>query len=209
MTADGARPSIGKVYDIIVSPREHRTLGEQRQQMARGVDGVILDIGGGTGVMLPYFDDVNEVHIVDPNPHFRARASEKANDSDVDVIIEDGRAENIPYGSEHFDHVIASQVLCSVADQARAIEELHRVLKADGDFRYLEHVHSPGGWGIVESLMTPAWKHVADGCHLNRDTTAAIANGPFEILDQIQLAVGILPPKTYVRGRAQPVTTDK
>lgn len=209
-TADGdgeAVPAVGKFYDL-----GDRYLGgnlePHRRYVAEGVAGDLLDLGGATGLMLPYFrehgDGVDSVRILDPNEHFRAWADTKVDDYDFEVVVEDGRAESIPHDDGTFDAVVASQVFCTVEDVPAGLAEVRRVLAPDGEFRFLEHVHSGGARGHLESGLAPVWKRLAQGCHLTRETGAVLADSDLEVVEMERVSVGVFPPTTYVRGIARP-----
>ena len=95
----------------------------------------------------------------------------------------DGVAGELPAADESFDAGVASLVLCSVSDQQRALAELRRVIRPGGELRFYEHVvaHRPLGRRLQRLADATFWPHVAGGCHLSRDTEAAIEQAGFEI----------------------------
>jgi ubiquinone/menaquinone biosynthesis C-methylase UbiE len=48
----------------------------------------------------------------------------------------------LPVPEASFDTVVVTLVLCSVADPARALSEIRRVLSQDGRLLFLEHVRA-------------------------------------------------------------------
>jgi hypothetical protein len=72
-------------------------------------------------------------------------------------------------------------VLCTVAEPARALPEVRRVLKPDGTFRFVEHVRGEGWQARAQDLVTPLWRRVGAGCHPNRPTVEAIRAAGFRI----------------------------
>jgi ubiquinone/menaquinone biosynthesis C-methylase UbiE len=80
------------------------------------------------------------------------------------------------------DAAVASLVLCSVPDQARALAELHRVLRPGGELRFFEHVRADTvGLARVQRLADLIWPTLLGGCHTSRDTLAAITTAGFEV----------------------------
>jgi ubiquinone/menaquinone biosynthesis C-methylase UbiE len=65
---------------------------------------------------------------------------------------------------------------------ARALGEVRRVLKPSGRLLFVEHGRSPDAavarW---QDRMTPIWKHVAGGCHLNRAVAPLVEQAGFRI----------------------------
>ena len=80
-----------------------------------------------------------------------------------------------------------------MGEPARALAEIKRVLKPGGALRFIEHVRAEGLPGRIEDAVTPLWRRLAAGCHLNRRTGAAIEAAGFvvERLDRTQLLPGI------------------
>ncbi len=78
----------------------------------------VLDVGCGEKPYLPYFDGASEYVGVDVDESARA-----------DVV---GAAERLPLPDASFDLVLCLQVLEHVDDPARAVRELHRVVKPGG-----------------------------------------------------------------------------
>jgi SAM-dependent methyltransferase len=59
---------------------------------------------------------------------------------------------------------------------------MRRVLKPGGKFLFSEHGRAPdAGVRLWQDRITPLWKPLAGGCHLNRDIPALLAAGGFRI----------------------------
>lgn len=195
---------------IVAALSERFDLAEHRRYLARDLEGTILDLGAGSGALVPYLQTAVQrepsldLHAIEPNPGRRRRAKRTASAHGLDINVRAGRAESLPYADDTFDVVIASAVFCTVQDPFLALEEVHRVLKPDGEFRFLEHVRSDGPRGYVQDAVTPLWKRIDAGCHLDRRTDEWIAAGPFA-LDEIEtLRIGVSPSRPFVRGTATP-----
>ncbi|MEA2302554.1 MAG: hypothetical protein QOE44_3089, partial [Solirubrobacteraceae bacterium] len=95
----------------------------------------------------------------------------------VDITVIAGDAAALPAESGSCDAVVASLVLCSVPDQAAALAEIVRVLRPGGELRFFEHVvaRQPVAASLQRGLDgSGVWPRLAGGCHLARDTAAAI-----------------------------------
>jgi ubiquinone/menaquinone biosynthesis C-methylase UbiE len=76
-----------------------------------------------------------------------------------------------------FDSVVSTWTLCSIANVDRAIAEIHRVLKPEGKFFFLEHgLSQESRVQTCQNILTPVQKIIADGCHLNRNIKQLVAN---------------------------------
>ncbi len=154
-----------------------------RRELLAGAHGTVVEIGVGTGLNFPFYPDtVTSVLAVEPEPYLRSRAQEVAPDAPAPVSVVDGTAEAIPAEDARFDVAVACLVLCSVPSQAAALAELRRVLKPGGELRFYEHVvaeHTAGSTLQRTLDRTGVWPKVGAGCHLARDTGAAIRAAGF------------------------------
>lgn len=144
----------------------------------------MLEIGAGTGLNLPHYRAALHVTVVEPDATYARRLGQRAAAALVPVDVVIGKAEKLAFPDETFDSAVASLALCSVDDLDVALGELRRVLRAGGSLLFLEHVRSEGErrsrW---QDRLTPLQRRLADGCHLNRDTPAAIERAGFELVE--------------------------
>lgn len=184
-----------------------------REDLARNLRGTVLDLGAGTGRMLPHLDrvasDDPSVHLVDPNPGYREWADRKSDEYAFDITIREGRAEALPYDDETFDAVLCSTVLCSVDDIEVCLAEIQRVLRDDGEFRFVEHVHADGLTGYLEWLRDLLVdRYLQDvSCMLTKKTGANIANSEFDLVYMERLDESYRLGHTLVKGTATPPTS--
>lgn len=187
------------VAERVVEPR----LRPYRRELVEGLDGRVLDLGAGTGASFQYLADAGvDVLAVEPNPHMRRRAADRADRLDLDVRVVDGRGEALPLPDGAVDAAVASLVLCSVDDVDATLSELARVVRPGGELRLLEHVRADGRTERVQTAIEPVWKRLADGCHLTRDTTARVVARPeFDALDLRRFDPGFPLVRPFVLGR--------
>jgi len=93
-----------------------------------------------------------------------------------------GSAEALPFRAGTFDTVVSSLVFCSVAEPARGLAEVKRVLRPDGRLRMIEHVRSRRAWkAAFQDRVQPLWTWVSGGCHPNRETERAVESAGLAI----------------------------
>jgi ubiquinone/menaquinone biosynthesis C-methylase UbiE len=141
-------------------------LNRWRRGLLDGLSGRILEIGTGSGQLLVESGLPRPSIAIDLEPKNLVRARRRA----PDVTFVEADAESLPFPDEFFDAVVASLVFCSIANPERAAHEIFRVLRPGGRVRLLDHVRVEGTAGNVLDRLTPAWKLVTGGCHLNRRT---------------------------------------
>lgn len=167
------------VLDIATRP-----LLPQRRELLADATGRVLEIGIGTGANLAYYGaGVKEIVGIEPDAAMldRARQTALALPLAVPLELQVGDAHALEFPDESFDTVLMCLVLCTIPDPLQALREAYRVLKPDGALLFLEHVRSPNA-GIArwQDRLTPVWKHLGCGCHLNRDTGATLKAAGFQ-----------------------------
>lgn len=160
-----------------------RPFWPQRKEVIAGCRGRVLEVGIGTGANLPHYGpDVTEVVGIEPDAAMldRARQASRKLPLSFPLTLAVGDAQALDFPDESFDTVLMCLVLCTIPDPLRALREARRVLKPGGQLLFLEHVRSPDqGVAKWQDRLTPAWKHLACGCHLNRDTAATFREAGF------------------------------
>lgn len=202
MTEKPSHPLFAKLYDPVTSLFEGR-MEPHRTYVSRDLEGRVLTVGAGTGKGFEHLaaSDADEIHAVEPDPHMRRQAIERAADLDLDVEIRGDMASELSYDDGYFDAVLFSLVLCTVPDPASAVDEAARVLREGGELRFVEHVGGSGFLRSVQEAVNPLWKHVAGGCNLDRDTTELLcSHADFEVVEAEEFE-GLPPVDPLVRGR--------
>jgi SAM-dependent methyltransferase len=181
---------------------------EHRRRNLSGLTGRVIELGAGDGRNFKlYPPEVTEVLAVEPEPYLRERAEAAAREAAVAVRVVAGVADRLPAQDASFDAGVASLVLCTVPDQARALAELRRVIRPGGELHFFEHVvsHNPRQ-ARIENLLDHVWPRVAGGCHPNRDTGAAIEAAGFDLesFDRFGFTPGFPVPKiAHILGVAR------
>ncbi|MBX0302060.1 class I SAM-dependent methyltransferase [Haloarcula salinisoli] len=202
-------PWIARLYDYINVYFEHRQAPAHREYLAREVSGTVVEIGAGTGTMLPYLEresaGVAEYCAVEPDPGMREQLARRLRDVAFDGDVVAARAEQLPFADDSADAVLASCVFCSIHDIDGALAEIARVLAPDGEFRFFEHVRSPGLVGRSQDLLTPLWRRAGGNCHLNREFLPRVSDHPALALTEAEThTAGHYPIREFARGRASP-----
>jgi ubiquinone/menaquinone biosynthesis C-methylase UbiE len=157
---------------------------DNRRELLAGLHGRVIEVGSGIGSNFAHYPTtVTEVVAVEPEPYLRAKSEEAATHAPVAVRVVDGLADDLPVEDASLDAGVVSLVLCSVPDQDTALAELHRKIKPGGELRFLEHVISnrESRRRVQRLLDKTFYPRVAGGCHLTRDTRAAIERAGFSV----------------------------
>lgn len=200
-------------YDDHVLPHvinlamRNRYLLPYRQRAIAAAEGRVLEIGIGSGLNLPFYGtQVREVLGLEPAPRLLGMAQHAASRTHIPTTLLQGSAESIPLEDSSVDTVVTTWTLCTIPEVLAALREMRRVLKPRGQFLFVEHGQSPEPsirkW---QDRLTPAWKYIGGGCHLNRPIRDLIEHAGFAIA---QLDTGYMKgpkPMTFMyEGRARP-----
>jgi len=129
---------------------------KQREKIVPLAEGVVLEVGIGSGQNLPHYDPgkVTKIIGVDPDDHIWKRSEKR------------------PYS------------LCTIPDPVKALREMTRILKPDGKILFSEHGKAPDAkvhrW---QNRIDPLWKKIAGGCHSGRDIPALFHQADLKLLD--------------------------
>lgn len=185
------------IIDVAMGNKEMSRLRAAWIPQARGE---VLEVGIGSGLNLPFYSpQVRHIYGLDPSIPLQrmARTRTEAGPIPVDFLLQSAE-EPLPLAQASIDTVVVTWALCSIADAPKALQQMKRVLKAGGQLIFIEHGRAPDlgvvGW---QDRLTPAWKRIGGGCHLNRKMDDLIAAAGFHIAE---LRTGYLPgprPMTY------------
>ena len=155
-----------------------------RKQLIPRARGIVLEIGMGSGTNLSFYNihSVDKLWGLEPSIGMRRKAASNLGRSLLQVDWLDLPGEQIPLPDNSVDTVVLTFTLCTIPDWKAALMQMHRVLKADGRLLFLEHGLSPTPavrrW---QHRITPAWKCIAGGCHLNRPVLKLLQEGGFKV----------------------------
>lgn len=142
--------------------------------------GTVLELGPGTGGSLRHYaPDVRWIG-VEPDARHRAEVRAEADRLGRGARVLPGRAERLDLPDASVDAVVATFVLCSVADQPAALAELLRVLRPGGRYVFAEHVAAPRGSWLRRA------QHVCAAfgpCRPDRDTLPALERAGLDVLE--------------------------
>lgn len=160
-----------------------RNLAAYRARVIPDAEGRVLEIGIGSGLNLPYYGTtVEQIIGLDPSPKLLAMAREAARRASVPLELIENSAETIPLYNRSVDTVVTTCTMCSIPDVRRALGEIRRVLRPGGRLLFVEHGASPDPsvrrW---QERLTPVWRRIGGGCHLNRAISELIEAAGFRI----------------------------
>ena len=169
---------------VINLAMRNRELRPYRERVISQAHGRVLEIGIGSGLNLAlYGPNVDTILGLDPAPRLLEMAQDAANRSKIPVTLITGSAQAIPIDRGSIDTLVSTCTLCSIPDAGAALQEMRRVLKPGGQLLFVEHGSAPEEsvrkW---QDRLTPLWKRIGGGCHLNRPIRALIEDAGFRMI---------------------------
>ena len=167
-----------------------KPINYQRKKVVPLAKGLVLDVGIGSGLNIPFYDmtKIDKVIGLDPSIELNELAVDVAEENNVDVDFMLCGAEDIPLPDNHVDTVLITYTMCTIPEVMEANKEMLRVLKPEGQLIFCEHGLAPdpkvAKW---QSRIDPIWGKIAGGCHLNRDIPELITSAGFEIENMEQM----------------------
>jgi ubiquinone/menaquinone biosynthesis C-methylase UbiE len=154
-----------------------RPVDRIRGRVTAELSGQVLEIGFGSGRNVAHYPyAVTGVVAVEPSAGAARIAARRVAASRIPVRIVGADGQHLPLADRCVDHVLVTWTLCTIADPARALAEIARVLRPGGALHFVEHELSPrpsiARW---QGRLTPVWTHVAGGCRLDRPIADLVA----------------------------------
>jgi len=200
------------VYEKWILPRlvdatmRNKEAMRYRSQIVPQARGMVLEIGVGSGLNLPFYGaGVEQLYGLDPSEELLVMARKKARAIafPIDFLAHPG--EEIPLDEGCIDTVVTTWTLCTIPDPAKALREMRRVLKPGGMLLFAEHGLAPEtrvqGW---QNRLNPLWSRITGGCNLNRKMDELIQASGFRMMElKMEYAEGPRAMSYIYSGRAQ------
>ncbi len=199
-------------YERVILPRvidfsmRGKEASRYRARVVPAARGRVLEMGIGSGLNLPFYGGaVTAVVGVDPSPEMLRLAQTKAAAAPFPVELVNRPGETLPFDDSGFDSVVTTWTLCTIGEPLRALAEMRRVLKPDGELLFVEHGRSPDrGVEAWQDRLNPLWRRIGGGCNLNRRIDELVREAGFRVARlETGYAKGPRPMAYIYEGRAQ------
>jgi SAM-dependent methyltransferase len=156
-------------------------------------EGVVLELGFGTGHNLRYYDQrkVDRIIAVEPEPGMAKLARKAILNTPIAVDYMPVKGEDLALKPASVDTLLLTFTLCTIPDAVAALKAARPALKPSAKVLFCEHGVAPdASVARTQARLQPLWKKLAGGCHLNRDIPALLREGGFEVRE---MEAGYLP----------------
>lgn len=164
-----------------------------RYDLLADVHGRVLEIGARSGSNFRFYQPDTRVVATDVDANALKGTRGLFTRFAQGIALSAADAQHLPFADHSFNAVVSTLVFCSIPDPVRALGEIARVLRPDGRLYTIDHVRCEQPMiGALMDALTPAWKVVAGGCHLNRRTEAILQASGFTIHKRRTALAGVL-----------------
>ena len=177
------------LYERYILPRlihvamRNKVATAERARFVPLASGTVLEVGAGSGLNLPFYGPkVDRLYALDPSRELWRMARRRVEAAPFPVEFLPASAEAIPLDDMGVDTVVMTWTPCTIPSPQKGLTEMTRVLKPGGRLVFVEHGRARelrvARW---QDRLTPIWRRVAGGCHLNRPIDLLIVGAGFRL----------------------------
>lgn len=162
------------------------SIDTQRARIVPKAYGTVLEVGIGTGLNAPHYDPKNVTSVIGVDPHLHDLALSRFQEAGITLVPKPLSAERLPLEDNSVDSIVMTFTLCTIPNPQQALTEMRRVLKPNAPLFFAEHglaTVSPIT-ALLQKKITPFWKQLAGGCHLDRPIDQLLSQAGFDLVAQ-------------------------
>jgi ubiquinone/menaquinone biosynthesis C-methylase UbiE len=174
-----------QIYPFLVSRMgDPKPIQEIRKRIIGQAEGVVLEIGAGSGANFVHYDPtrVTKLYALEPNPGMIRLAERQRLRTKLDVEYLDLPGERIPLEDRSVDSIVSTFTLGTIPDVAEALRGMRRVLRPGGKVIFFE-------LGLSTDLRVRRWQQrwdpvayrLFEGLQLTRDIPSLLNQGGFAV----------------------------
>ncbi len=180
---------IKAIYDRLATQYDRRErllewllLRRHRRKLLSRARGEVLEVAIGTGLNLPFYPPECSISGTDLSPVMLQLAQRRAERLRRVVRLQEMDTQQLAFADESFDTVVSTLALCTVIDPLRALGEMARVTRPQGQLLLFEHGRCR--YGTIARWQDRLTPHqvLRFGCHLNRNVLALVQAADLQII---------------------------
>ena len=158
----------------------------QRRKVVPLAKGNILEIGIGSGLNIPFYEEegIDKIWGIDPSEELIAMAKNQVKDDTPEIELIISKAEDIDFDDAFFDTILMTYTMCTISNLSGAFTQLKRVIKPTGKLIFCEHGMAPDKSVVKwQNRINTFWPKISGGCNINKEIPSIIESSGFSILD--------------------------
>ena len=167
-----------------------KPINYQRKKVVPLAKGVVLEVGIGSGLNIPFYNknSIEKIIGLDPSEELNVLAKRVADDNGIQIDFLINGAEDIDLPDNSVDTILITYTLCTIPNLNKSMSEMKRVLKPGGKFIFCEHGIAPD-INIIkwQRRINPIWGIFFGGCNINRNIPKIISESGFNISNLNQM----------------------
>jgi ubiquinone/menaquinone biosynthesis C-methylase UbiE len=174
-----------QIYPFLVSRMgDPKPIREIRRRIIGQAEGVVLEIGAGSGANFVHYDPtrVSKLYALEPNPGMIRLAERQRIRTKLDVEYLDLPGERIPLEDRSVDSIVSTFTLGTIPDVVEALRGMRRVLRPGGKVIFFELGFSTDPrvrrW---QQRWEPVAYRLFEGLHLTRDIPSLLNQCGFDV----------------------------
>jgi SAM-dependent methyltransferase len=169
-----------------------RPIQRQRKKVAPLVEGVVLELGFGSGRNVEFLDParITKLYALEPEEGMRALSVKAAAGAPFPIEVRSEFAETLDIAPSSIDTLLLTYVVCTIPDPVSALTAARKFLKPGAKVVFCEHGLAPDeDVRRTQRNVEPLWKRLAGGCHLTRNIPEVLVASGYEVrtLEQMYL----------------------
>lgn len=184
------RYSIG--YDRTMVRSERWLFDDTRSWICGRARGRTLEVAIGTGLNLEHYPEDVELVGVDLSAGMLAGARRRVGELGIDVELRTGDAQDLDFDDDSFDSVVCTFSLCAVPDDAKAVDEMVRVLRPGGRLLLADHVIGSPWWLRSLQRLIEIGSIPMGGEHFRRRPLLHVQAAGMEIAERDRFKAGLI-----------------
>lgn len=179
-------------YDRAMGFLDRHLFGDTREWVCSRADGDVLEVAVGTGLNLAHYPEGVRLTGVEWSPAMLEIARNRARrlGSDSDLRLGDAQALEFPDG--RFDAVVCTFSLCAIPDERRALAEIDRVLRPEGQLLLADHVVASRWYVRVVQRLIDLVSVPLGGEHFRRRPIRLVREMGYRIEEHDRFKLGIV-----------------
>ncbi len=190
----------------VLSGYMNHLFGKSKRSLFKGHPETVVEIGPGAGANMRYLKKGTKLIAIEPNIHMHANLKKSAKKYGITLEIKTVIGESIDLPDNSIEFVACTLVMCTVANPAKCVEQIKRILKPAGVFVFIEHVKAKENTivSFIQNVTHKPWHWFFEGCNTKRDTKSLLESAGFSSLsiEEYNSYSPFVPITPQIRGRA-------